>query len=122
MSGAVTEVLRIGSTTYTLTFNFRTMREAERALGTSVLGQMSPDGGVSLETLGVIFWAALQAQHPSTMEEAEDLLDLDGAAKALNRIAAGIAAYFGAAEETEGDGVPNPPKAGRAKGGTGSAS
>ncbi|XUU60641.1 hypothetical protein ACRAQ6_13940 [Erythrobacter sp. HA6-11] len=119
MSGAVTKVLEIGSTTYRMVFKFGTLRMAEKELGENIASVFSGGGEkVGFDVVNAVFWASLQPAHRVTREKADDLIDEAGLEAVMAQIAAGVAEYFGDddADASEHEGNDKPAKkAGKSK-------
>lgn len=94
MSGAVTLPVEIGGQTYSLMFKFGSMRLAEQELGKPI-GEVLNGGGLGLEAISALFWAALQPNHRMTREGADNLVDLAGVEAVARWISEGISRYFG---------------------------
>lgn len=118
----------IGDNALTLTFNFGTMRIAEKELGEPIYSAFKKEPGaggaddqyrVSFEALSVIWWAALQRKHRMSRDGADALVDEAGLETVAAWIADGLSEYFGGAKKAEGDADAEPetdePKAGNAK-------
>lgn len=110
--------LKAGSKEYILVMNINALCEAEDALGMAtdeILARYS--AGLSVKLLRGLIWAALQAKHPCTVDEAGQIIEAAGVPVAKAALEQAILASMPAPEAAEGE---NPPKRGRA--GTGSSS
>lgn len=123
-----TKHITVGDNALTLTFNFGTMRVAEKELGEPIYSAFKKEPGaegaddqyrVSFDALSVIWWAALQRKHRLSRDGADALVDQAGFENVAAWIAEGLGEYFGAAKKSDGEADADPdagePKAGNAK-------
>ena len=85
------KTVTIGDENYTLCFNFMTLSTLEEETGVDLFKGM--DEGVSVSTIGTLFWAALKSKHNLTKDQAFGLIDELGFVKTGELVAEGLAAY-----------------------------
>lgn len=113
------KVIEIDGESYTLRFNFGSLCLAEKAMGENPLAAFADQGGgnyrVSLDAIGVIFWAALQSRHPMSRAQSDELIDAAGFTAAAQWVAEGLREYVGGGEakSAEAGQAGNASKAGR---------
>lgn len=116
-----TKLITVGENALTLTFNFGTMRIAEKELGEPIYSAFKKEAGadgdqyrVSFDALSAIWWAALQRKHRLTRDGADALVDEAGFEQVATWIAEGLGEYFGTSSKAD-------PDDGEAKAGNGAA-
>lgn len=109
MTAAMTpsaKTVDIGGQAYTLKFNFGMARLAERELGQSLMSAFRAEGDgqarVSLDAISAIWWASLQANHPMTRDESDELVDGAGFGAVGQWVADGLGDYFSAGSAKAG--------------------
>lgn len=98
---------------FTLSFNFTTMRMAEKELGAPIHTIFNGGETVGFEAMSVIWWAALNRKHRMTREATDNLVDEAGLEKVTEWIVEGLAEYSGTGSDDE---TPAPAEAGSAEG------
>lgn len=97
-----TRTVDIDGEAYTLKFNFGMACAVEQELGVSLQRAFSADAP-AMTTIGVVWWAALQASHPMTREASNELIDAVGIEQATQWVIDGISGYFGGGQSKSGD-------------------
>lgn len=108
-------VLEVDGKPYTLVFDINALCEVEDELGMDVDMLLAKyASGTSAKIVRGMIWAALQKNHPCTVDEVGDLMSAVGFQESKQALERAMAAAFPPPEEVE---EKNPPK--RRKAGTG---